>query len=119
MKPTVIEKDMKTLDSKEFYTKEWEKFEEIVLDEEGFVYHRRKDFDNSDMKEWFFTPLNKSTSGDAFAKERPSKYKYHSDYEGSIMCWCGNKSFEVIYSSSYETSAKCLSCKRMFVVHDG
>jgi hypothetical protein len=35
------------------------------------------------------------------------------------MCTCGSKEFNIIYTDSYETSAKCLGCGHQEVVASG
>jgi len=37
-----------------------------------------------------------------------------------IICRnCGEDSFEIYYTDSYETSARCLNCDEFFTVHSG
>jgi len=43
----------------------------------------------------------------------------HSEEYTRLACPCGNKSFEVLHTEEYETTAHCLVCGRYFVVHTG
>jgi hypothetical protein len=36
-----------------------------------------------------------------------------------IECPCGNRTFEILYTGQYETSAHCLKCGEYFIVHSG
>ena len=97
------------LDSSEFYTKEWEKYVELVLDDGGYVYERR-----IDMNDEFYSPFEE---GGYYSKPTPEKYKY--DPKRPIICLCGNKKMEIFSSGYYETSGRCLNCGKTFVVHSG
>jgi hypothetical protein len=38
---------------------------------------------------------------------------------GGLVCACGSRTFSVVFSGAYETSARCSQCGWQEVVHDG
>lgn len=36
-----------------------------------------------------------------------------------IICECGEKHLQILYTNSYETSAYCEKCDRLWTVHEG
>ena len=40
-------------------------------------------------------------------------------FEKVVCIKCGEDSFEIYYTDSYETSARCLNCDTIFTVHTG
>ena len=103
------------LDSKEFYTNEWADREEIVLDEEGFVYDREIKM----YKDKFYKPVALLGKYRLEWQLQPDKYKYvEREDERPIMCLCGNKRLEVS-RWDYTTTAKCPTCGNNDVVHSG
>lgn len=113
MRLVILKGTMKKINSNEFYTKSWSDREEIVIDENNIVFHRRKD---EELKDTFYTSLSKHRDNDEFSKPRPSKYKY--DNSESIMCKCGNKEFTCNYGC-YELFITCTKCGVRHLAYDG
>ncbi len=88
------------------------KHTQIFYDENNNLYYGRYDcFLVPISSEIVYISLNK----DDWKRYHPQDYKKKLP----IICRCGNSIFQVIYTESYETSARCITCGHTEVVHSG
>jgi len=50
--------------------------------------------------------------------KKESRWGDYTEYVG-LKCKCGSKSFHVLITAPYDTSARCTKCGEYYLVHDG